>query len=214
MRHHLQLAAIFALLTITATASAQRLPPGCGSLQNAYGPFDYTNPSHFREKLPRVEQHHFDGGVEALRGHAQHPQNLAGDIDYTLRAFPNHHRALYAMARYQLEASKRQYKRKPMRYSAPCYFERAMAFSPGDGTVRMIYGVYLFKANKYDESAQRFEEALERSPDDPEVHYNLGLVLVKSKKYDGALKHAKIAYELGHPMPGLRKQLESAGVWE
>ena len=117
------------------------------------------------------------------------------------------------MARYQLQVATKQYKRRPMRYSATCYFERAMAFKPDDGVVRMIYGVYLFKAGNFDESTQRFQEALERSPNDAEVHYNLGLVLVQTKKYDDALHHAKIAYELGHPMPGLRKQLKRAGVW-
>lgn len=213
MRYHILLPVCVALLATAATASAQRLPQGCGNLQNAYGPFDYTNPDHFREMLPRVEGAHFDNGVEYLRGHAQHPLNLPGDIDYTLRAFPNHHRALYTMARYQLQVAKKQYNRKPMRYSARCYFERAMAFKPDDGVVRMIYGVYLFKAGKFEESTQRFQEALERSPNDAEVHYNLGLVLVQTKKYDDALRHAKIAYELGHPMPGLRKQLQRAGVW-
>ena len=55
MRYHILLPVCLALLATAATASAQRLPQGCGSLDNAYGPFDYTNPRHFREMLPRVE---------------------------------------------------------------------------------------------------------------------------------------------------------------
>jgi len=201
-----------ATLTVLSSANAQHLTPGCGSLENAYGPFDYTNAQHFREMLPRVERVHFDAGVESLRGHAQHPNQLGGDLDYTLRAFPNHHRALYSMARYYL--TKRSFKRAPLRYTAQCYFERAMAFKPGDGVVRMVYGVYLYKAGSLKEATRRFREALELSPNDAEVHYNLGLVLVETKKWDDAKIHAQKAYELGHPMPGLRNKLQRAGHWE
>ncbi len=214
MRHlrsiTLALVSGFALLA-SLPASAELEAAGCGSLQNGYGPFDYTNPVHFRDKLEIVERVHFDGGVENLRGHALTPQNLAGDIDYTLRAFPNHHRALYTMARYYL--TKKKFNRAALRYSANCYFQRAMRFKPDDGVVRMVYGVYLYKAGKLDESAVRFREALQLSPNDAEVHYNLGLVLAKTEKYDDALIHAKKAYELGHPMPGLRNKLKRAGVW-
>lgn len=203
---------ISALLMLASAAQAQGLPPGCGNLSNGYGPWDYTNPVHFREKLQVVEYTHFDAGVESLRGHKSHPQNLAGDIDYTLRAFPNHHRALYTMARYYL--TKDRANRGPLRYTAQCYFERAMAFRPTDGVVRMIYGVYLYKAGRLDDAEKRFQEALERSPNDAEVHYNLGLVLAKAEKYEQAREHAEQAYALGHPMPGLRNKLKRAGHWE
>ena len=196
---------------MTVPAFGQRLSPGCGDLSNGYGPFDYTNALHFRERLPIVERVHFDGGVEALRGHADHPQNLGGDIDYTLRAFPNHHRALYTMARFYL--TKDKFNRGNLRYSADCYFERAMAFKPTDGVVRMIYGVYLYKAGNLKDAERRFSEALERSPNDAEVHYNMGLVLAKAKRWDKAREHAKRAYELGHPMPGLRNKLKRNGQW-
>ncbi len=204
------MAASLALLA-SLPASAQLEAAGCGSLQNGYGPFDYTNPIHFRDKLDIVERVHFDGGVENLRGHAAHPLNLGGDIDYTLRAFPNHHRALYTMARYYL--TKKQFNRGALRYTANCYFQRAMRFKPDDGVVRMVFGVYLYKNGDLDGSGQRFREALELSPNDAEVHYNLGLVLVETKKYEEALHHAKKAYELGHPMPGLRNKLKRVDAW-
>ena len=203
---------LLALAALALPAQGQVVGPGCGELGNAYGPFDYTNPVHFRERLPVVERVHFDAGVEALRGHADPPQALGGDIDYTLRAFPNHHRALYAMSRYYQTQSK--FNRAPLRYTARCYFERAMRWKPDDGVVRMIYGLHLYKAGKIDDAAVRFQEALERSPNDAEVHYNLGLVLVKSKRYEEARVHAEKAYELGHPMRGLRNKLKRAGHWD
>lgn len=74
--------------------------PACGSLENAYGPFDYTNPDDFKNKLPLVEIAHFTPKVEGLMGGKS--GYLWGDLDYTLRAFPNHHRALYAFVRYEI----------------------------------------------------------------------------------------------------------------
>ena len=205
-------AALVLAAGLAMPAYAQVVSPGCGELGNAYGPFDYTNAQHFRDRLPVVERVHFDAGVESLRGHADHPQALGGDIDYTLRAFPNHHRALYTMARYYLTQNK--FNRGPLRYTARCYFERAMKFKPSDGVVRMIYGVYLYKAGNLEAAEQRFQEALERAPNDAEVHYNLGLLLAKSERYEEAKSHAEQAYALGHPMPGLRNKLKRAGHWD
>ena len=33
------------------------------------------------------------------------------------------------------------------------------------------------------------------------------------KEYDKAIEHAKAAYALGHPLPGLRDRLKRAGKW-
>ncbi|MEL7448527.1 MAG: hypothetical protein AAFN78_04915, partial [Pseudomonadota bacterium] len=104
--HALYVALIAAGLLASAQAGAARPKEDCGPLQNAYGPFDYTNPDHVAKKLDRVERAHFDKGVENLKGHltnAGGKAQLKGDIAYTLRAFPNHHRALYAMIRLHIQ---------------------------------------------------------------------------------------------------------------
>ena len=186
--------------------------PGCGSLTNAYGPYDYTNGADVRDHLPIVEQFHFDRGVESLKGHAQSgPQNLGGDLAYTLRAFPNHHRALDAMGRYQLRA--KQAPAPGARLTAECYFERAMAFAPRDGTVHMIYGIYLARKGDLNAALDRYLEALEMTPDSTEVHYNLGLLYADLKRYDDARDQAWIAYGAGFPLLGLRNKLARAGEW-
>ncbi len=46
-----------------------------------------------------------------------------------------------------------------------------------------------------------------------EIHYFLGLILVDEKKYEEALRHARIAYELGYPLPGLKNKLKKLGKW-
>ena len=41
-----------------------------------------------------------------------------------------------------------------------------------------------------------------------EINYNLGLILVELGELDEAVKHAKLAYELDYPLPGLRSKLQ------
>jgi tetratricopeptide (TPR) repeat protein len=43
------------------------------------------------------------------------------------------------------------------------------------------------------------------------IHYLLGLVLVDLKDFPAAQEHARRAYELGYPLPGLRDRLARAG---
>ena len=82
------------LVSLTAIAQAQVLEE-CGVLENAYGPFDYRTAE--REAKVLVEERHFPAVVETLT--AGSTGSLAADIDYTLRVFPNHPRALMAMTR-------------------------------------------------------------------------------------------------------------------
>lgn len=202
-------AAILMQLLCGGPGFAQELIVECGKLSNHYGPYDYSNPDHRARYLPIVETAHFTTNVETLtRG--QSSDNIPGDIDYTLRAFPNHPRALDAMARWQLANGRPPTARH---YSADCYFVRAMTFKPDDGMVRMIYGIYLHKKGDYEGALLRYQEALELMPDSAEAHYNLGLLYTDLKRYREALDSARRAYALGYPLPGLQVRLRRAGVW-
>lgn len=196
---------------LTASAAVAQMDPSCGSLKNGYGPFDYANPTDFRTKLRIVEVNHFDAGVASLRGHARKPEQLQGDIDYTLRAFPNHYKALHSVVKYV--SSKDPRHRGPLPLSAECYFQRAMTFRPKDGKVRLLYGLLKARENQYDEAKKHFIEAERLMPNSAEVQYNIGLVLAKNGDYDEAYRHAVKAYELGYPLPGLRNILRRAGKW-
>ena len=130
----------------------------CGPLENGYGPFDYTNPQHYSEKLPIVDDNHFTAEVESFQGHNKCGGNgceLASDIDYTLRAFPNHHRALITMARYHIQGLHKS--RRPMNYTAECYFDRAFRFKEDDSTVRMVYGYFLSKSGDAQKALKQYE---------------------------------------------------------
>jgi Flp pilus assembly protein TadD len=193
------------MLAWGASLPAQEVP-GCGDLHNAYGPFDYRDPVNKRDNLPIVETFHFTPDVESLRQGTS--GTVIGDLRYTLRAFPNHHRALKSVARYALEGG-----RIPIDDSIPsaeCYFDRAIAFRPDDAAVHVIYANFLFKKGEREDARKQYEEALRLSPESVEINYVAGLFYVETGDLEKARKLAKMAYDNGYPLPGLKKKLAAA----
>lgn len=183
----------------------------CGDLRakpRQYGPYDYRK---HPEKAPVVEQAHFTPRVETLIG-GQTSVRIGTDLDYTLRAFPNHPRALYAMSRYaQLHAGS---SRAPgAMFPIECYFDRALRFAPDDAQVRALYADYLVK-QKRNEDARKQLEAAEGLELNPQIEYNLALAWVALGENDKALVLARRAYAGGIQFPALREQLMRAGVWK
>ena len=188
-------------------AWAQSGNTACGSIANATGPFDYRTD---RDKLPIVLGAHFTPEVEALlRGTTN--TRPGGDIDYTLRAIPNNHRALLAMVR--LGEKEKTPQPSGSRYSIQCWFERAVLFRPDDGIVRMIYSTYLNSNGRAPEATRQLEIATSYAQDNAFTHYNIGLHYFDMKNYDRALLQAHKAIELGFPQPVLRDKLQSVGKW-
>lgn len=179
----------------------------CGPLQNAYGPFDYRSD---KDKLPIVEGAHFTTEVANLiKGNtAERP---GGDIDYTLRAFPNHPGALMSMVR--LGEKEKTAKPKGSRYTVECWLYRAVRFRDNDATVKMIYATYLAKNGSNAAALKQLNEAVQLGEDSANLQYNIGLVYFNLGKYDEALNHAHVAYRAGFPLPGLRDKLKKAGKW-
>ncbi len=187
---------------------AQPAAPGCGDLANSFGPHDYR--TERGQPLYLVESAHFTPQVEALiRGAtARRP---GSDIDYTLRAFPNHHRALLAMVKLA-EAAKTPVPPE-MRYSVDCWFDRAIRFRADDYTVRMIYAGYLGRQGRADAAKQHLELVAERAGDNGFTHYNVGLVYFELRDHERALRQAHRAMALGFTRPDLRERLTAAGRW-
>jgi tetratricopeptide (TPR) repeat protein len=181
----------------------------CGDVNRVpYGPWDYTNPDH-QEKLITVNENHFAPEVENLtKGQSSY---IGGDLTYVLRASPNHHRALQSMA--NLAVKEKTQKPEGSEYTVECWFDRAMRFKPNDGMVRLVYGVHLNRIGKVDKALEQFIEADRLQPNNANINYNLGLLYFKKKEYEKARTHAKKAYGLGFPLPGLKDMLVKAGQW-
>lgn len=187
-------------------AMAQPLPSLCGPLANAYGPFDYRTD---KDKLTIVDIHHFTPEVENLvRGKEGY---LGSDLDYTLRAFPNHHRALAAMMRYGKKLNTLQVPNS--NYTVECYFRRSLAFRPDDTTVRMMFAIFLAENKRMPEALQHLEYVKQSAGDDAIAFNKLGLVYLEIGQPRLALQAAHKAMELGFPGTALKDRLIAAQQW-
>jgi hypothetical protein len=186
----------------------------CGSLQEGYGPYDYINPKHRTENkghhLNIVERHHFTFDVERLRRGSTSPAPGA-DIDYTLRAWPNHHRALISATKLALKSGKE--KPPGMRYTIDCWFDRAIRMNSQDPMVRAIYATYLAKRGRKNEAVDNAERANEMGGGNRKVQYMIATAYTDVKEYPKAVHHAKRALELGYPLQGVKDRLVALGVW-
>lgn len=201
---------ILAALTLLAHGSLQAANL-CGNIANAYGPYDYRKgATEFAINLHLVESGHFTPDVE--QGIKGHTGSIGGDLDYTLRAFPNHVRALAAMAR--VAAKEKKLQLPGAKYFVECYFDRAIRFMPDDGAVRATYGTFLFARGQTDQALTMFSQAVELDPKNATINYNLGLAHIKKKNYEQANLYAQRAYALGFPLPGLKNMLVGAGKWD
>ena len=179
-----------------------------------HGPLDYLTASADERNL--VEGAHFTPIVEQLiRGQASGVDPL-GDIDYTLRAFPNHHRALWSMSQYHLKKIKAvgiesvQTAERAHRGSTPpeCYFQRAKVFDPEDKMVPAIFGIYLHKRGMLDAALKEYQEAEAKFPKHPELVYNMGLLYFDLGQIDKAQEYAERARVLGYPLDGLSRKIQ------
>jgi len=183
----------------------------CGTLDNPYGPFDYTSPYDYTYRLPKVEHYHFNQYVEELKSGALQGHGLLPDIDYTLRAFPNHHRALYAIVRYRL---KHPWHPGDEYRSAECYLWRALQFKPSDGEVYLIYGLFLHKKGNLEEAMKYYEKAIQIMPTSAEAHYDIGLLYYSLGDKKKAKEHAIKAYKFGYQLNALKDKLIKDGLWK
>ena len=184
----------------------------CGELSSPgqFGPFDYrTVPAESRNM---VETHHFTPSVETLK--AGKSSTIAGDLDYTLRAMPNHPRALLALSRYT--ARLQTDRLAGAHFPAECYFDRAMRMAPDDPMPHVIYASYLKDHRRMADVKQQLAEAeqLRGEPSSFDFDYNLGLLYLDVGDYDRAATSARRAYGLGAPFPALMKKLKAAGKWQ
>lgn len=190
------------------TAASLSELQGCGNVFDApLGPFDYNDASNAFE-LNTVNKNHFTPVVERLEA-GKSSINVMDDISFTLRHFPNHHRALNSVARYELERGIPPFSDSWL--SADCWFQRALQFKPSDGIVWLIYANLKARKNQNEAALEAYEQARQLLNDSPEVHYNMGLLYLKLADYDKARAHAEKAYAGQYPLQGLRRKLAEKG---
>jgi tetratricopeptide (TPR) repeat protein len=195
----LLLGAATAMMLLASNAQAAK--GFCGDFTGHYGPFDYRKRAE--SNLEIVERFHYTEQV--ANGVAGESGYLGGDLDYTLRAYPNHARALATLT--MVAARTKEPQLPGAKFPTECYFERAVRFAPDDGTAYAAYGNYLNSQGKSDRALKMLIKSVELEPENPTFNYNLGLLYVKMKQYDKATQYADKAYALGFPLPGLRNQL-------
>jgi tetratricopeptide (TPR) repeat protein len=205
-------APIYAELAPYVGATLQGL--ACVGNPKGYGPYDYSKRHLIPAKnLNIVEEYHFTPNVENLISGSSSGTPY-GDLDYTLRAWPNHHRALLSLIRYQLEVIKKIRKDKSIKIHPECYLQRAIHFSPEDPMPYSLYGYYLSKVGQ-DKNAEKFyKKALELSPNNPKIEYSYALLLIDLKRTSEAVEIAKKAYLHGRPPEGLKNRLKKIGAWK
>ena len=208
----MRILAIFIVIAFFFTpllVEAARNKSYCGDLKSSFGPFDYMDRFNHPGQLNIVETFHFTPNVEDLvSGESGY---LGGDISYTLRAWPNHHRALVTLVKYSIREKSTHLPN--MKYPVECYFDRAIRMNAKDAQVRSIYSAFLSHRGRNKEALEQLEVAANLEPDNAMILYNLGLLYFKQKNYEKASHYAEKAYALDYPLPGLRNKLIQAGKW-
>ena len=179
----------------------------CTGAGEGYGPFDYLLRSQYSKELILVESAHFTPNVENLISGST--GSLTADLGYTLRAWPNHHRALNSVVRLRV----RMGSNFPRSGDPPaeCYLQRAINYSRKDSTAQMLYAMLLHRMSQNEKALQYYQAAENLSPNDVQIKYNMGLLLCDMGRYQEAKSLANEVYAQGYPLPGLRRRLSAKG---
>jgi tetratricopeptide (TPR) repeat protein len=202
------------LLLAASIASADRVArdnTNCGIISgqlrggvDSYGYLDYINPAD-QTKLAQANGAYFRPHIENLES-----SSSAMGTWKTLRISPNHHRALYTMMRYYKGLSATEEGREF--YSMECLFRRAYFLNPNDATVYMLNGMYYHWDSDWANAEEKYLQAHKLQPGNPQINYNLGLMYFDKGDHESAAKHARLAYNGGYPLEGLRNKLKKANI--
>lgn len=201
------------VLAVAALAAPARADvpynPECTPLTGVVGKdyFDFLDPAS-KPRLDIVEEYHFTPEIENL----QHGLTgyIPGELDFVLRALPNHYRALVAMGRWQQMHPKMPDSLEGRVHTADCYFKRAIWFRGEDPNLHALYGIYLHQTGRLDDAEREYDIAEKLGSENPELYYNRGLLKLKKGDLEAAQAYADKAYAKGYPLPGLRDMLAKA----
>lgn len=223
---------IFLSVTITIFLAAGGVTPNATAADyGQFGPFDfYATQKNGAYPYTVVERHHLGPKTELMLRQGDYC-GYWSDLDYTLRAFPNHPKALRMMAEFlkthvscniggttsaspsvlelaaQMESG--GWQGRTMEY----YFDTAIKYRPQYTETRILYARALSDSGNRDQAVRVLEDALRLDPQSGSAHYELGMIQFAKGDKQSALEHARKAYQLGKPPTTLRDQLVAAGIW-
>jgi tetratricopeptide (TPR) repeat protein len=214
--------------------SAEDGPDG---VDGQFGPYDYYRPpSQPPAAIALVERAHL-GYVVAEQLLKKDYCGYYLNLDYTLRAFPNHPKALPMMAKFleshttcppsrktevttaaaAIALESGTWQERDMTY----YFETAIHFMAEDTRIipkhaetHALYGDWLRKSGDSGKAQKQYETALALKPGFADAYYGLGLMYLDQNNTAKAAEYAKKAYSTGKPPPELRDRLVASGVWQ
>jgi tetratricopeptide (TPR) repeat protein len=182
----------------------------CGPVRGAdVGMIDYrlrdTDPA-VAKGVSDLNRFHTNIASAEMRGTRPYPGRVVDNLDFSLRHSPNHHEALGLLIRWDLGGN-------PLLGfpGARCSLDWARQFAPDDATVFVYGGNYFWKAKEVERARAWYERAIQLAPESAEAHYNYGLFFLDQGNLEAAAKHARAAYDIGFPLPGLREKLARAG---
>lgn len=169
------------------------------------GGYDYYRNNAPPGLLKHVEQYHLKPGEKKLaRGAFAYAM---ADAKFMLHYFPNDPNALKLAMEIALQWPNHA-------NAAEHLFNDAVKSYPQYAQTYLIHAVYLHRRGKLEEAVKQYRKALDRNPNSADAHYNLGLALVRLNRLKEANQEAHKAYALGHPLPGLKKELMAKGAWD
>ena len=162
--------------------------------------------------------HHYCAGIvliqraRALQGdktrHDYTLNNAIGEFEYTLARMPREE-PFHSQASMQMAIA---YQNLGEFDTAMQFFDEAIEDHPENAESYAAKALAYKEKGKLEEARATLEQG-NKAVDGTSslIHYFLGLVLVDLHKYDEAREHARQAYALGYPLPGLRDKLASNG---
>lgn len=191
-----KIVALLAAIWPVPGAWAAQPNPGGGLID-----VDYFSPStdpNYSEHLWAVEEYHYKPAVNWLMSGS--PAQARDDIEFILRHFPNHPKAL-ALA---FEYGKRI---KQPDYALPLY-QKAVQMNPKIAGIWSDFGTLQHELKNYTEAVACFEKAVAINAKTGIYRYNLGLSLFEIKEYEKAQVEATAARDMGVPFTALQDKLD------
>ena len=157
--------------------------------------------------LKNNEEVHLHKGLRHLATRKPHELEYAvSEFHYMLWVWPNHPQALRGVFEAATLLKRPQLVDK--------YAKPAIDVAPDAAPTYVIIAAHLMRNGNPKAAEPLLLKAIELDPASINANYNLGLLYMQTKRPELANQYAQKAYAMGHPFPGLRKQLEAAGAWK